>query len=147
MPFSESQRPDGKRERRYHDLPKNASCREFVIRELDGTDDLTVGMWVDRKVTDVIANNAVALMDLRKHEAMRCSLVSVDGKEVNLHNVPYAAMDTWTQRTLTALATAFHRLNGLEADELKNLLAEDEPSDASLPSLAPVRSTDERSAG
>lgn len=104
-------------------LPEGCSCREFVMRELDGNDELQIALWVEKKTTGVIANNAIALMKLETRESQRMALVEVDAVAVNVNGIPYAAFDKWTQRTMRFAIDAFGELNGVDMDELKNFRA------------------------
>jgi hypothetical protein len=143
--YTETVGPEGRRQRRY-ECPENCTVKEFVIRELTGHDDIQIAAWVDRKASASIAENFVAVYELKRNEAIRCSLVTVDGKPVNEHGVPYAALDDWSVRTLAFLTKAFNSLNGVEPGELKKF--DTARTEEEIPtSLTSVRSIDERSAG
>jgi len=111
-----------KRQREFH-LPSGCSVGSFVMRELDGNDDLDIAVWIEAASTSAIEENPIALMKFERVEALRCSLVSVDGEPVNVDGKPYKGMDKWSRRTMQFVGTAFNELNGAEADELKKFRA------------------------
>lgn len=100
-------------------LPPRCSCREFVMRELDGNDDLAIALWVEQRTSSIDGANVVAIVENKRREALRRALVSVDGAPVNVDGVPYYGMDGWSARTMVFVHNAFNDLNGVDGDELK----------------------------
>jgi hypothetical protein len=99
----------------------------------------------DKLMSDALRNSAVATISAEQREAMRLSLVEVDGEPVNHDGVPYMAMDDWSLKTLRFLQTAFNEMNGIEADDLKNFRAGaqivdhgDAPAESATKKLASV---------
>ena len=124
-------------------LPPGWDIREFVMRELDGTDDLEIGSWAERKMTSA-QDTLSAQLRVERREAVRCALVSVDGEPVNVDGVPYAGMDRWSHRLMVVVNTTFNELNALEPSQLKKILAGEYESTGAAQSL---RSVGEHSAG
>lgn len=106
-------------------LPSRCSVKEFVMREIDGHDEKDIGAWMDLAIAGnpSIAQDAVKLMLLERHESMRRALVSVDGETVNQAGVPYAGLDGWTKRTMQFVGNAFNAINGVEPGEVGEFLA------------------------
>lgn len=100
-------------------------AREFVMRELNGLDDIELGIWLEAAIEDnpLIMESGVALQRAERHEAMRRALVSVDGSPVNVHGVPYKEFDRWSKRMMQFVGTAFNKLNGIEMKEGKAFMA------------------------
>lgn len=94
------------------------SVGSFVVRELDGADELEIAMSVDTRMTSAMGG-MLALMELKQQEAHRRALVEVDGKPVDIDGVGYVELDRWNQRTRTMLARAFNALNAVDGDDLK----------------------------
>ncbi len=96
-------------------LPKGCTVKSFVIRELDGHDELLASRWADAK-TGSADNKTNALMD----ENLRVAIVEINGKEVIQ---PYLDMDKWSSKTRRFLLEAWGRLNAAPEDELAAFLA------------------------
>lgn len=101
-------------------LPKRCSCQSFVMRELTADDELIAAMQADMKMTSGSSNQVLSMMGVEQQEAMRLSLVSVDGVPVNVDGIPFTDMDTWTYRTMRHVHAAFQDLNGVDATELRS---------------------------
>lgn len=118
-------------------LPKGLSCGEMVVRELSGKDDLTAAQRADAKLSADEKLNPIVSMQVQRREAMRLSLVEVDGRKVNLGE-PFMNLDDWSQRTVVFLSRAFEELNGVKEDELKNFLAGATDEEATSSSAKPA---------
>lgn len=119
------QRGSGKLRKRYR-LPPGCSCKEFVMRELTNADRLEAAIRADASKSSAMPDDIGNQIEHRRVEAVRLSLVSVDGKPVNV-DLPYAGMDAWTERTLTFAMTAYQDLNGIEPEEVEDFLKGAEP--------------------
>src|SRR5262245_12151728 len=91
------------------------SCRQFVIRELTGMDEIEIGECVDRRLsgrkmpTDAAQAGAIIALT-HQRESLRRSLVSVDGKSVNQDGVAYAHLERHTVRTINRMQQEFNKL-------------------------------------
>ena len=98
---------------RKYTLPKGHSVASFVIRELDGHDELEAARWIQARGSadnsDVIALN----------ESLRISIVAVDGSSVQQ---PYLDMDKWSASTRRLLVEAWSKLNSLPDSEIADFL-------------------------
>lgn len=101
------------------------SIKKFVMRQIDGLDERDVGAWMDAALArdPSIREDAGKYMQLKQNECMRRALVSVDGKVVNQHGAPFMGMETWNKRTMGAVVSAYHELNGIDPDEVGKMLA------------------------
>jgi len=106
-------------------LPNGCSIKSFVIRELDGHDELNAARWADAK-TGSADNKVNALMD----ENLRVSLVEVNGKAVQQ---PFVEMDKWSSKTRRFLLEAWGQLNAAQEDEMAAFLAAAEDVNLSAP--------------
>jgi predicted Holliday junction resolvase-like endonuclease len=130
--------------------PPGLPFKSIVMRELDGNDDVDIGVWVDQQLAlqnvDMKSNAAaVKIMEIQRRESIRRSIVSIDGAEVNKHSAPFGAMDRWSRRTMQFVGSAFQALNGVEEEELKKFLAGEPPTTTPKSISHPV-STDGQSA-
>lgn len=114
-----------KRHKRFT-LPDGHPIREFVMRELDGLDDIEIAAWVERKTTSITGGSYKQEMQLERIEAMRRAIVSVDGETVNVNGVPYAGFDRWPHRTRLHAHNAFNEMNGVSPAEQKKVQADAE---------------------
>lgn len=96
-------------------------CVEFVVRELNGYDDFDIAAWIEAAGGTELTGNAA--LKLEAQEAIRRSIVSVDGVEVNVDSVPWKGMDKWSRRMMQFAGTAFNELNGVEASEIRKFKA------------------------
>jgi len=95
-------------------LPERCSVQEIVVRELLVSDELTIAAAVD-KLGPVAREQA----RIQLNEAIRHSIVEVDGVLVNIGGVPYAAFDSWNNRTMRLVTSAFLELNSVEDEEVE----------------------------
>jgi hypothetical protein len=110
-------------------LPRKCwgDCKTVVMRELDGDDDIMVGVWLDQKESSSGAKGSDAVVSAMKREqseSVRCALVVVDGKKANENGVAFAPFDKWKRATKTMLGTYFNELNGVDSDELGKSMRE-----------------------
>ena len=135
---------------------KGLSCKWFVMRELDGMDDIEIGVWVDKRSTSAVsggknaATMIAAAVSLQQHEAMRRALVSVNGVPVNVGGVPFKEFDRWSHRTMRVVQEAFRKLNGVEDEELEKQMAGEATTESKTedpPEIHRPRATGVRSAG
>ncbi len=94
-------------------------CKTLVIRELTGIDEMEAAVWADKHSTSAVGTTARN----EQAEAMRLSIVEVDGKKVVQ---PYMQIDDWGFRTIRLLRECFAEVNGVDPSEVKNVLAEAE---------------------
>lgn len=109
--------------------PEGLDCREVVMRELTGDDDLVVAVWTDRKLSQnkILATSATGMFSTQTREEVRRSLVAVDGKLVaNADDVPYAEMDGFTSATQDWLTACFRSMNRVDAEAAKKSVADAE---------------------
>lgn len=102
-------------------MPRNGqgfSCKEFVMRELSGEDELEAAKWADKRRSEA-DTGALAVMNSEQREAIRLSLVSVDGEPVG-GDIPYMAIDKWNLRTMRLVRHAFNDLNGVGESDLED---------------------------
>lgn len=104
-------------------LPAYCDCREVIMRELDGKDELEAAIWADKHKSSAAADSPFAELQADHREAMRLSLVQVDGVAVNVGGVPFMAMNDWSLRTMRMISAFFADLNGVDPGELKNAVA------------------------
>lgn len=101
-------------------LPTGCDCESFVVRELNGNDEIDAAVMADKSSSDLVKDSPIAQFGAERRESLRLSLVEVDGKPVPQ---PYLEMNHWSLKTLRVLMAAFNDLNGLDEDDLKNCLA------------------------
>lgn len=101
-------------EHRKFTLPKGYSVKSFVLRELDGKDEMDAARWADAK-TGSADNNLNAMMD----ENLRVAIVQVNDVPVTQ---PYLAMDQWSSKTRKLLVAAWAKLNSVEEEELEGFI-------------------------
>lgn len=106
--------------------PAGCSIHEFVMRELTSKDELDAAMWADKLKSIVNDESPSSIILGEQREAMRLSLVTVDGQRVNDDGLPFLGMDTWTVRTVRFVQRAFQDMNGVTAEELENFTGEAE---------------------
>ena len=110
---------------RRFELPDGCSVRSFMVRELDGHDEIEAGRWADAK-TGSADNQVVNLMD----ENLRIAIVEVDDQPIEQ---PYLTMDKWSSKTRRFLIEAWGALNSVKEDEMAAFLATGE----TVPPLSP----------
>lgn len=121
--LNENNGVSGRLTKRYP-MPKRCDCREFVMRELDGNDEIEISLWVERKMSaHPSRENPLAWTTVQRNEEMKRALMEVDGKAVNVDGVPFDEMDEWSERTKKFMRMAFDELNGLEAGEVEKFKA------------------------
>lgn len=91
-------------------LPKGCSVESFVIREIDGKDELEASRWVSAKATG--ADDEAALM---VEERVRVSVFSVNGQRVEQ---PYTGLNKWSTKTRNLLLQAWMSLNTVPDDDV-----------------------------
>lgn len=96
---------------------------KVVMRELNGQDRIEASIWADKNINPALEESIVGQMDTQQREALRLSIVAVDGKRVNTGGVPFMAMDEWNIRSMRFLEACFNDLNGVDLDEVKNSIA------------------------
>jgi hypothetical protein len=116
-------------------MPERCDVTELVMRELDGDDQIEASIWADKKLSSAMRDSAVAMYAAEQREAIRISLVEVDGQQVNLDGIPFSGMDTWSMRTMRFVLKAFADLNGAEASELESFQKGAQPVLSSAPML------------
>jgi len=104
-------------------LPERCDAKEFVIRELDSNDDIQAAIMADKMAPAAIKDSAIGLMSSEQREAVRLSLVEVDGVPVNQDGIPFLAMDEWSARTMRFALQAYMQVNGVTPDEIRSFLA------------------------
>jgi len=92
-------------------------CRSVVMKELRNRDKLEIGLWVDLRRVD--KTDLKAQLEAEQFEAMRYSLVQVDGHPVNQDGRPYGEMDDWDLATMRYIQAFFDDMNGVEEEDVK----------------------------
>ncbi len=100
-------------------LPKWSKVREFVMRELDGGDDLDIATLAQASLTLAQHQDGLAVYEARQKQAKKTAFVSVDGRAVNSGGDPFDELDGWPSRALRLVDDAFNELNGVSDEELK----------------------------
>jgi hypothetical protein len=96
-------------------LPDGHPIKCFVMREIDGEDELEAGRVAAARGTSVDDMSQAALM-----ENIRVAIVSVDDKPVEQ---PFLQMDKYPSKTKRYFIEAWVALNGVGQDDIKNFLA------------------------
>lgn len=104
-------------------------CRDIIIKELSGEDDIAAAVAVDEKLGQpgFKSDNFAAIMRLERQERIRQSVVAVDGKQVS-PTKPFN-MEAFGSTTKLWIGRCFDKLNGLDEEDLKKSLAEGEAVD------------------
>ena len=113
--------------------PKGINAfKTVVVRELDGNDEVQIAVWCDGKrgQPGFSKDNLTAELQLQRNEAIRCSIVSVDGKPVNVNGAPWAGYDEWPRRAKLAVGRFHDDLNGLDTADLEKCVTEGKPVNA-----------------
>ena len=97
------------------------NCQTFVLREMDGLDEMTAGIHADRKATKG-PQGYNATVNAERRESLRLAFVAVDDKSVNVDGEPFIDLDGWSAATLFFAQSAYNKLNGVEKDELDSFL-------------------------
>lgn len=103
-------------------LPPGYSVREFVMRQLDGNDDIEIAGWLQVKLAPEEKKDEDRVQSARAMERVRRSLVTVDGEQVNLGH-PYEELDEWSQPTITFALSAFSKLHVVPQEQIDAFLA------------------------
>lgn len=98
-------------------FPPRCDVREVVVRELDGSDDEHASILADKRADSAQKDSLTLMAQIEQREAMRLSLVEVDGEPVNQDGGIYDAMDSWSIRTLRFMQLAFSDVNGASGEE------------------------------
>lgn len=101
-------------------LPAGLDCQEITIRELTGKDDITIAVWTEQRVKgdSALKENFTAALGVEMQEAMRCSIVAVDGVPAD-GPMGFRGMDDWSKRTMRFLQDGFNDINGVDSEDLK----------------------------
>jgi hypothetical protein len=99
--------------------------KTIVVRELDGTDEVLIALWCGLRQYD--KSSPLAELQVQREEAIRMSVVSVDGNPVNLKGVPWPGFNKLTRRELLAIARFHDDLNGLDTKDLEKCVAAGKP--------------------
>lgn len=99
-------------------MPAGLDAGSVIIRELRSKDEIDAAIAADGRMSADDRNNAVLALTIERKEAIRLSLVGIDGRLVNTEGVPCMEIDDWTIRSWTALSRFFGELNGIPGDEL-----------------------------
>jgi len=93
------------------------------MRELTNRDQMEASMWADKNIESALRGNLLAENMQEMHEAIRLSIVEVDGEKVGADGVPFKALDEYSMRTMRALRAYFSDLNGVDEDDIKKSIA------------------------
>lgn len=99
------------------EFPRGCDIQTAVLRELDGNDDEQVSILADARADGVQRQSVMLMSQIEQREALRMSLVEVDGDPVNADGVPWGGLDDLSMRTLRLLQVAFAEVNGVTGDE------------------------------
>lgn len=118
-------------------MPAGLNAGSIIIRELLSKDEIAAAIAADGRMSNDDRNNAVLALTIERKEAIRISIVAIDGRLVNTDGVPCMEIDDWTIRSWTALSKFFGEMNGIPGDELGKAVegAVDVDLDALTPSL------------
>jgi hypothetical protein len=109
-------------------------CKEIVIKELDGKDEIAAAVEVDKRLGQpgFRSDNIAAIMKLERQEKIRKSIAAVDGVAVKPGEV-FEGYDAFHAPTKLWIALCYEQVNGLEDDDLKKSLATAEEVDLAHP--------------
>lgn len=97
------------------------NCKSFVMRELIGKDQHEAAMMADMRKR-AVPDTAFAQAQLERDEAMRLSVVEVDGRPTNIDGVPFIEMDNYNYQTLYLMRLAFNEMNGVGDEEAETFI-------------------------
>ena len=110
--------------------PKGINAfKTVVVRELDGNDEVQIALWCDqaRSKPGFSKTSMAAEFQMQRNEEIRCSIVSVDGKPVNVNGAAWGGFDTWSRRAKLAVGRFHDDLNGLDTEDLEKCVREGKP--------------------
>jgi hypothetical protein len=104
-------------------------CKEIIVKELTGDDEIAAAVAADQKVGQpgFKADSFAAIMKLERQERVRQSIVAVDGKLVP--PTKPINMERFGSRTKAWIGRCFGKLNDPDEEMVKKSLAEAEPVD------------------
>lgn len=108
------------------ELPEGYSIKSFVMREMDGEDELEVGRW--QSMISATDGGALKSLSLQVGQA----LVAVDGREVS-HSEPCLLFDTWSSKTRSLVLNAWRELNEVREEDLAVFHAAAKPLNVQAP--------------
>lgn len=125
----------------------HADCKEIIVKELSGDDDIAAAVAVDEKIGQpgFKADNFAAIMRLERQEKVRQSVVAVDGKQASAPGKPFN-MEAFGAATKLWIGRCYDKLNGLDEEDVKKSLAEGEVVDLGQ-LISRAAATDEPSGG
>ncbi len=135
MPKMKLFRPPAKHQ---HDV------KSFAMRRLLQADKVEMGVMAKNNADKALGDEGLAGQEVI--EAIRLSLVQVDGVRVNDKGIPFMKMDGWDSVTMRYVQEAFSDLNGVEDKDLGNFLSEADDLDDDLNPI-PKTSTSETTPG
>lgn len=100
-------------------MPKGSPASTVTMRELSGRDELEAAKAADALTPQ---KTVEALTDAERREAVRISLVEIDGKAID-HAVPLFEIDEWPRRARKALEAFFADLNGINRSDVDKCTA------------------------
>lgn len=112
-----------------YELPEEChrDCEVVVMRELSGQDEIEAAIMADRNATSAVKESAFASVAADQREALRLSLVMVDGRRVNHDGVPFRELDDFSMATIGQLLAYFRDLNGVPSEKSRRSVAEGKP--------------------
>ncbi len=128
----EQHQPIFKLRARRYPCPPGLSVSSFVMRQLDGEDDVEAAMAADVRAGSAAPQDTSARNIIDVRERIRRSLVRVNDRAVNVGGEPYGGIDHWSLATIRFAERAFVELN-LVKEETANAFftkAEDVDLDA-----------------
>lgn len=94
------------------------SCQEFVMRELLATDQEMAAHLAEENAKDDDTDKKRG--ERYVTQAIRMSLVEIDGEKVNHLILPLTQIDGWSLATMAFLRLAFEHMNGGSDDEVED---------------------------
>lgn len=121
-------------------------CKEVVVKELDGRDEIAAAVDADGITGQpgYKADNFSAMLKLERIAKIRRAIVSIDGVAVKAGE-PCLAFDDFHAPTKLWIGLCFDKVNGLEANDLKESLVGEQVGSA--PTTSEGAATGEPSGG
>lgn len=145
MAKGNGQQPIFKLRAKRYKCPSGLTVRSFVMRQLDGADDIEAAMAADARAGSAVAPDSGARQLIDVREKLRLALVEVDGQRVNVGGVPYMGFDRWSLATIRFAERAFVELNLVRSESADAFF--DAAEEVDIEGLAPPAAGPEPSSG